>query len=455
MKHFDLTHPGSWLQPCRLPLETMGYAAATVLGLFAWLSTAGKSVAFATLLLVFLLDRNAWKASIRDPVFILLALFALLVIASALSAGVEFPDSRTLQRKDATAWLSLLAFWPMGWYLAGLPDRVHRLLLLSLVGLITGMLIHAKLADLILFRLPPDIASRTGFQLGFFFSGLVSGSALLGLALFAPRILKPGPIRPVRILLWLIAVDLMCHMLLASYSRASWLALALTFAGMIAFGLRLNRSGWRKLGIGSLLAGLILAVGLQEPIRDRVLNRLMAEQETYQVLLRGDFEHLPATSIGYRISVERFGLQRWLERPWFGWGAGSTQYLITHSHDAHLLHPGQNPNSDERQWMSHFHNAYLEILVRFGLTGFFLLAGAFSALLSGLFRAYRNGKISPDSFRFCLGCFFMAAIWSLFDFRLLHGDWRAYWIILAGIAHSYTLASLRTPDYGETSSCAA
>lgn len=455
MTSFDLTRPESWLQANARMLDRAGSRAVMALGLFAWLSTAGKSVAFATLLLVFLFDRAAWKICVRDPVFILLTLFAGLLIASSIHASLEFPESRTLQRKDATAWLSLLAFWPVGWYLSGLPCRIHRLLLMALAGLITGMIIHANLPDLIRFRLPADIAERTGFQLGFFFSGLVSGSALLGLTLFAPRIWTPGRFRPARILLWFAAVDLMSYMLLASYSRASWLALALTLLGLIPFGLRLKRAGWRKLGTGLLAALLLMAAGLQDSIRDRVLTRLTAEQETYQALLKGDFEHMPATSIGYRVAVERFGLQRWLERPWLGWGTGSTHHLITHSQDQHLRHPGQNPDSDERQWMSHFHNAYLEILVRFGLTGFVLLAGAFGFLISGLIRAYRCGTVPPDSFRFCLGCFFMVGIWSLFDFRLLHGDWRAYWLILAGMAHSYTLTSLRNPSPGETTSCAA
>jgi O-antigen ligase len=145
---------------------------------------------------------------------------------------------------------------------------------------------------------------------------------------------------------------------------------------------------------------------------------------------------LPRTSVGYRLDVQVFGLQRWLERPWLGWGAGASEYLISHSNNPRLLHPSKGGSLD---WMDHLHNSYLETLASFGIVGTGLLAAAGGLLIRGLIQSYRAGRVPLDYFLFLLGGLLMTAVWSLFDFRLLHGEWRAYWLLLAGLAHSFAL----------------
>ena len=89
--------------------------------------------------------------------------------------------------------------------------------------------------------------------------------------------------------------------------------------------------------------------------------------------------------------------------------------------------------------MDHLHNSYLEILLRFGIIGALLLTVAALLLINAVVRAHRAGLIPRDYFLFLLGSFGLVAIWSLFDFRALHADWRAYWLLLAGAAYTFRL----------------
>jgi O-antigen ligase len=411
----------------------IGQGAVLALGLCAWLSTAGVNVAFAALLLAFLLDPKAVQACARDPLFALAAAFAVYALLGAWAGAAEFPDNRAHQFRDMQNWIKPLAFWPVAWFARGDPARIHRLLLLAVCSLLLGMLSHCDPAELLHFRLP----ARTGFQLKIIFGGLVSGSALLGLLAFAPRIWRAGPWRLLRIALWWVALYLSGYMLLAGYSRGAWLAFAIALIFTASLGFFALQAEWRKpaAAFGALLAAVMLVfVSLN---LDRIGARFAEERETFEAILRGDFEHLPRTSVGFRLDVQLFGLQRWLERPWLGWGPGATEYLIAHSDNPRLLHPSKDGALD---WMDHVHNSYLEVLLRFGLVGAGLLGAAGVFLIGGLIQAYRAGRVPLDCFLFSLGCLLMTAVWSFFDFRLLHGDWRAYWLILAGVAHSFRLA---------------
>lgn len=411
----------------------IGLGAVFALGICAWSSTAGVNIAFAALLLAFSLDRRALNACVRDPLFVVLAAFALYALLGAWAGAAEFPDDRSQRLRALQNWLKLLAFWPVAWFLRGDPEKICRLLALAVCGLLLGMLSRCDWSALLHLRLP----ARTGFHLKIIFGGLVSGSALLGLLAFAPRIWRFGPQRVLRIALWWLAVYLSGYMLLAGYSRGAWLAFAVASAFVAAWGFFALKPEWRKPALvlgGVLAAAAILFVELNA---DRILARFAEERDTFAAILRGDFEHLPRTSVGFRLDVQLFGLQRWLERPWFGWGAGATEYLIAHGGNPRLLHPSKD---GALAWMDHVHNSYLEVLLGFGAVGAALLGAAGALLLSGLVRAYRVGRVPLDCFLFVAGCLLMTAVWSFFDFRALHGDWRAYWLLLAGVAHSFRLA---------------
>jgi O-antigen ligase len=170
-----------------------------------------------------------------------------------------------------------------------------------------------------------------------------------------------------------------------------------------------------------------------------VTTRLSDEKEVFAAVWRGDFEAVPSAGFGVRVHTFRFGVTKWLERPLFGWGPGSTEYLISHSGLPQLRHSEMAGGEWKAgpDWLDHLHNTYLEILVRFGLVGAFLMIGTLGLLVKGLWLARREGRV-PLDYAWCLiGALGLMGLWSLSDFRLLHPDWRSYWILMGGIMGTF------------------
>ena len=432
-------------------VDYTGLWATCAFGFCAWLSPAGANIALVLLALGFFFSPAARRAFRRDPLCLLFLGFAAYAVLSAIAATVEFPESGRLQYRDTSNWLKLFAFWPVAWWLRGDPKRIDALLLLALSGLLVGMLRHADWSALL--RL--EVGARTGFQQKIIFSGLVSGTSLLGLLLLAPRIIRrnrvslnpplasPGVVRGMLIFLWLSALYLLGYMLISSFSRGAWLAFALsasvTLAWRFLIPLLCGSIPWKSAlpWIMLTLAGLGVFGAINA---DRIKARVGAERGVYSSVLQGEQAELPRTSLGFRVNVQKFAVDKWLERPLLGWGTGTVEHLLAHSNQQQLLHPSHKGGVD---WMDHFHNTYLEILVRFGLVGAALLTAGLVLLLRAVLRAWQGGLIPQDYFLFYGGSFGLLAIWSLFDFRALHGDWRAYWVILAGAAYSVPLHSLQ------------
>lgn len=412
-----------------------GVTATLAFAFFAWLSAAGANIALALFSLAFLLAPSAWPMFRRDPMFRLFAAFAIYMAIGAYFAIEEFPDTRKLQIRDASNWLKLFAFLPFAWWLRGDLRRIHRTLILAAAGLLIGMLWKADWSNLY----HMTVTERTGFKLRIIFAGLVSASAILGLLVFTPRIRSSRSGTPhdlLRLACWLTALYLSSFMLLSSKSRGAWLAALM--AVPIALGIRcFSNGGETDLPLRKSVPFLLLALGVVAGLfalnQGEIRTRLTQENRVVSSILQGENEQLPRTSIGFRHDVQRFGLQKFLQRPWFGWGPGSTEHLIEISGQPELIHP-QEKGAD---WMDHFHNTYLEILVRFGLLGALVLLATVFLMMKNVWRGYKTGILPKDHFAFLTGCFILLSVWSLFDFRILHGDCRAYWILLAGIAHSF------------------
>jgi O-antigen ligase len=141
--------------------------------------------------------------------------------------------------------------------------------------------------------------------------------------------------------------------------------------------------------------------------------------------------------IKYRLGLYRFGFEKWQERPLLGWGPGAVKSLIADSQRPELLQPPKT--SGEPHPLDHMHNTYLELLVELGLVGALLLFSIAWLLLRGLWNAYRQGVAPREHFLFVAGALALTAVWSLFDFAVVHWHWRYFVILTAAIAYSFHL----------------
>ena len=404
------------------------------------LSTSGASLGLALLVGTMLLQPSAWRELRRDPLILLGVVSTLYLVARALWAMREFPETVHLQVRQARDWVGLWLFVVVAWWLKGDLRRSGRVLLLALLGLLVGVAGHLFTHGHILWS-----GQRTGFHLRAIAFGLYSGTAILGLGILAPRIWgnKDDVTHfAIRVGLWLISLAALVQGLIMTQSRGAWMAAALvippvTLLRYLSAATRRSWSWRRRLGFAAsalLIATVLVLLNLRI-----ISTRLSQEREVFAAAWRGDFDAVPTSGLGVRVHTLRFGLVKWLERPLLGWGPGSTEYLISRSGLPELRHSewGEGGWVQGHAWLDHLHNTYLEILVRFGLVGCLLMVIVLGALVRGTWIAYRAGRLPSDYVWFLAGSLALISIWSLSDFRLLHPDWRSYWIILGGVVATF------------------
>jgi O-antigen ligase len=419
-------------------VNATGLFGTLLLAFFAWLWSDGAKIAFVLIVASLLASPGARSAIARDRLGKLLLVLAIYMLLRSLWAMQELPDTRGKQIEDFFKWLELYAFVGVAWWLQGDLRRVNACLVLTLAGILLGIVMYADWHSLMQFK----AEKRTGFNLVPILFGLISGTALLGLVLFGPRIWQPqtrnGSVA-LRLALWLAAFLVVSYGLIATQSRGAWLAAALTlpplaFIRYLAF-FRANRLSLAK-ALAVMAAGGALVVGILAANEKAISSRLNAEQDVRASVMAGKLDHLPRTSLAFRVHAQVYGLKKWLERPVFGWGTGSSRYVIAQSGMRELRHPDEN---GRLVWLLHLHNSYLEILVRFGLVGLFLFAAGTYFIFDSLKTAYRSGRLPLDYLLFLAGGLVLFLVWSFFDFAALHYKLRFYWLLLGGMAYSFAL----------------
>jgi len=433
-------------------------AALYLLALALFLAPAGVAAALVLLWVGFLGALLArWQGpkhaitglARMHPLVWIAAVLALYCLAQTLLLQLLSDGGPMPQLGDAMDWARIVVFVPAAYAIAARRERLPLLLLLALTGLIGGMLIRMDWA-LLLDAPGRFLSARDGFGFGAIAFGLYSGTALLGLIVLRRRCWQDAQGRPrwARIVLWLVAVALVLQGLVMSGSRGAWLAMLAGLAAVLWLERRQDpmarsasapstsslRARLLVVLVGTALLALLLANS------GRVLERFAEELDTVQALATGEIAYDRDSSLSLRLHAQLFGLQAWSERPWLGWGAGTTRSLMDASGELALRSP-------EGVVLKHLHNTYLEAAVQLGLGGLVLFLALHLGLIGLVARRFLSADDAStgDSDRDCL-IFLVAAlvlllVWDLFDYRLVRQDWRGYWTLLAGAALSFGVRS--------------
>ncbi|MEJ2426252.1 MAG: O-antigen ligase family protein [Candidatus Thiodiazotropha sp.] len=192
----------------------------------------------------------------------------------------------------------------------------------------------------------------------------------------------------------------------------------------------------------SLIAVLILAFNW-----NTITARVTSEQKELGIVVSQGLEKAPLSSSTYRLHLWQFGLEKWLQRPFTGWGPGTTHALVE---------ADNNPGLRDERGVSfdHLHNAYLEVVFQLGLIGIVLIALVCGLMIAKLMEAYRRKRVSLYFIAFLFGNFALISVYSLTDFRHLHWNWRFYWLIIAGITFAYPLMNGKVASLNATTPAA-
>ncbi|QIK36703.1 O-antigen ligase family protein [Caldichromatium japonicum] len=427
MPHTNLFMINAWLNR---RAETLGLVGLYLFALFAWLGTTPATLGLVLLTLGWAFARPNGRALVHDPVGILALLFGGFVLGHSLIMAALAP-SGTSPQKMLTAgldWLKLLLLIPIAHWCAGQPQRVRRLLLLAALGLTLAVL---RKIDWAQFG-PEFFSNRFESYLPAIAFGLVSGLGALGfVALRQAFWAGCGSWWRLCQILWLLWLAFMLEGLVLSQSRGAWLAF---LGGLGALALSTwQASGWNGLGWlrrhprQVLLIGVLVVGGLALQ-HETFLKRFTKHTDTLVQIARG--ESVTSDPIGLRFKAWLFALERWQERPWFGWGAGSSRTLIAQSGRPQDLF-------DYDHWLPHLHSTYAELLVQFGLVGSILFGSWLLALVWAGYRAHQSGRLPPDLGSFYLAALICILIWCLFNYRAVHVDWLFIWLLLAGSLYGF------------------
>jgi len=440
-------------------------AALYLLALALFLAPAGVAAALVLLWVGFLGALLArWQGpkhaitgvARTHPLIWIAAVLALYCLAQTLLLRLLSGEGGPMpQLGDAVDWARIVVFVPAAYAIAARRERLPLLLLLALIGLIGGMLIRM---DWVLLLDAPGrfLSARDGFGFGAIAFGLYSGTALLGLIVLRRRCWQDaqGRARWPRVVAWLVALALVLQGLVMTGSRGAWLAMLAGLAAVLwlqrrqgpmvrSDSVRPSTSSVRARVVLVLVGSALLALLLANS--GRVLDRFAEELDTARALATGEIAYDRDSSLSLRLHAQLYGLEAWSERPWLGWGAGTTRSLMEASGELALRSP-------EGIVLKHLHNTYLEAAVQLGLGGLVLFLALHLGLIGLVARrlASADDASTGDSDRDCL-IFLVAAlvlllVWDLFDYRLVRQDWRGYWTLLAGAALSLGLGSGLRPS---------
>ncbi len=396
--------------PAWLGIGALQLAAFTAVGDLPQPLQSSTAAALALLALL-LMGRMPWR-ELRvhplSPLLLLLAGYSLLqaaIVATPL-AGQGYARQLTLDTDPLKVLIYALVF---GWWLARYPRWILRTLAMLAAGWVLWALLRMPWSQLGVLA-DASLRLRLGYaqNLTGAFAALVLMIALCGAWLCRRDAAGNSLLGDLRSDVWGLLCVAALVILLFAQSRGAWLAAACGAALLALLG-RVPRarstatpgSRWRLLGGLAVLTLLVVAY----VARPAVLQRFDSGQHAALAVLDGGAVSAAAPSVGLRIELWRFGLERIVERPLFGWGLASIESQIA----AHGI-----------RWQGyippHLHDTPLQVAMGMGLIGLLLLAAAFLLPYRDLWRAWRATPAARPGLALLLALALVLLVVNLFDY---------------------------------------
>ncbi|MDR5857994.1 O-antigen ligase family protein [Halomonas eurihalina] len=337
---------------------------------------------------------------IRSSAALWLLLAAVVVQVLSWTLGYFHHPQWVADNPQVDRLAKLFIFIAVAWWLGGSTRNTLLVWGLAVIALLLTSVVQGN-------GLQEWIRGLEGHRVGFGVrnyqhGAMLFGVALLGLAVFAPRIMAPGRWRAARIMGWCLIFLVTVIAVMIGQTRAVWLALALCLPCVLVVWRLATRllGGGRRLNRRLLLMGggmaLLVVLGAGSLLKGPLVERVGKESQVIGMLLEGDVEEMPYTSIGTRIHSWQAALEWIQERPLVGWGGTGRSLVIEHT-----------PWLPEtvKQSFGHLHNYFLEIWVAYGLIGVALIAALASWIGMATWRAWRGGALPGDMALFGVGFF--------------------------------------------------
>lgn len=366
--------------------------------------------------------RRSYEGS---KIFHVFLIFATYISVSAFVFSNIFPETRELQINSIYWWLAPWTFLIISWLIRGREHLVFQMLQFSFVGFILRILTKS---DWSLYR---DWLSggRYGFGYPWLVTSLFCAVFLAGVFIFRDKIIKN---KASIIFYYLIGVPFVLFVMAINQSRGMFIIIALIlFCSFFVFIKNIIYAHGQKRNIFAFFFIFLISSIILLSQYKNIKNRFIEENDVYEKILELDIKEIPYSSIGARIHFVDYGKKLIFERPFFGWGPGtsSTQYLT--KTDNVFLSASDKENLSK---FSHLHNLFLEVVVRLGLVGFVICLISIVIFVK-IFKNTTNttkGNIP----KFFLVFLALNLYFNIYDFRYICQDYRNFLILYAGIFFS-------------------
>jgi O-antigen ligase len=123
----------------------------------------------------------------------------------------------------------------------------------------------------------------------------------------------------------------------------------------------------------------------------------------------------------------KYGVEKWSERPLFGWGPNASLGLIRQAEKPQL------------HILGHFHNTYIEVVLQLGILGAAFFVWLNLRLAKTMMLALRSRQMSRDYALFVIGAAGLFMISAVSDFGVPKRAWAFSVGLLAAIVYGYAL----------------
>lgn len=413
-------------------VEIIGLLGIAVMAFTLALGNTGQSIGMGSLILASLLTwPRLWRELRTDWVARMVLLWFGYVLLRTFWAIGEMPELASEHLDQMRSMARVLLFPLACWWLGGTRRSIISLCMLVMAGAVVGIWYYGYWSD----AASPVNRPRLTFGGDPRMEGLLYVSILAGMLAFVRPWCGPYANRSTfftRALLWLLLYLLVLWALIAVEARAAWLAGVLTglifLAWFVGRTIRRRAAGARRRALASVLILLVGTSVIPAIFVDTITDRMLEENANYRLFIDGEVREIEDKSLASRLYTGGVGWRAWLERPFFGWGPGSSRFLVLRA-----------DIPSEFQGSSDLHNNYLDVLVRFGLVGALLFFGFWFWLVVRFARGLRAGKIPGDLSRFVLS---VSLIFFMVNFTDTYIEFQFGWfymVLLCAMLHSYSM----------------
>lgn len=371
--------------------------------------------------------RESYEGS---KIFYFFLIYTIYISISAFVFSEIFPETRIMQINSIYWWLAPWTFLIIAWLIRGRERVAIQMLQFAFLGFIIRILIKS---DWTLYK---DWLSGGRYDFGYpwLVTSLYCSIFLTGIFIFREKIKNK---RTLVTIYFFLGFPFIMFVMVVTQSRGMFILIALMFLYFILiFVKNILFFPDKNKNIYTVLSILILCCLILLSQFNSIKSRFIEEKSLYEKISKFEIREIPYTSFGARIHLADYSRKLIAQRPFFGWGPGtsSTQYL--RKLDSVVL------SEKERIDLSpywHLHNLFLEISVRFGLIGLTLHIIVI-AFLAKLFINKKN-TATKSIFNYFLVFAILNIYFNLYDFRYINSDYRNYLILFMGIFFSQIVMS--------------